>query len=208
MRMKYVTGTAFLIGLLAGASPLRAEVAAFDFKDPKGVNSIAFLLDSTLEPIMGVGGTITGTVDFDPSKPDATKGKVELEAASLHTANQKMKDVMHSSDWLDVAKHSKVTVDLKQIKEYKSTGENKFDLTFVADLTLKGTTKEITIPVSATYLPGQLGNRLRGAEGDLLVLRSQFSINRKDFGIKPDMGPDVVAEEVKVTVSIVGGAKK
>lgn len=196
--------------LIAGLGTVNvfAEGQSFDFKDPKGVNSIAFLLDSTLEPIMGVGGSISGTVTFDAAKPDETKGKIELEASSLHTANQKMKDVMHSSDWLDVAKHSKVLVDLKQVKEYKPAGENKFDLIFVADLTVKGTTKEVTIPVTATYLPGQLGNRMRGAEGDLLVLRSQFSINRKDFGIKPDMGPEVVAEEVKITVSIVGGAKK
>ncbi len=81
-------------------------------------------------------------------------------------------------------------------------------MTMVCDFTCKGITKEITVGIIAKYLKGKAGNRMRGAEGDLLVLRSSFSIKRSDFGIKKGMGSDVVAQEIELRVSIVGMSKK
>ncbi len=208
MMRKFSTCVLLTFGLAISPGILRAAETSFDFKDPKGVNTISFLLDSTLEPILGVGGGISGSLTFDSAKPEATKGKIELEASSLYTPNDGMKKAMHSSDWLDIAKFPKITFEIKQVKEAKAAGKDKFDLTVVADLTIKGTKKEVTVPVSATYLPDALGKRQGDAKGDLLVLRSSFSINRKDYGIKSEMGGDVVAEEAKITVSIAGGAKK
>jgi polyisoprenoid-binding protein YceI len=43
-------------------------------------------------------------------------------------------------------------------------------------------------------------------EGDLLVLRSTFTINRSDYGIKPGQNSDKVAEEVELRLAIAGAA--
>jgi len=81
-------------------------------------------------------------------------------------------------------------------------------MTVVGDFQCKGVTKEITVPVSVTFLPRKAGDRMRGAEGDLLVVRTEFTIDRSDFGIKPDMGPDTVAKDIEVRASIVGYSTK
>ena len=78
----------------------------------------------------------------------------------------------------------------------------------VGDFECKGVTKEMVVPIKITYLRGQLKKRMRRGKGDLLVLRSAFTIKRSDFGIKPDMGPDTVAEDIEVRVSIVGAARR
>ncbi len=183
---------------------VRAGGAEFDFKDPKGVNNVTFILDSLLEPFSGVASGITGKVTFDPADPKATKGLISVEAKSLHLENNGMKRALHGPDWLDVAKNPKIEFAIKSVTDYKSAGDNVFDLTVVGDLTCKGVTKELTVPVRATYLAGKLGERSSKLNGDLLVVRSNFAMKRKDFGIKPDMTDKVVAEEIQIQVSIVG----
>jgi len=182
-----------------------AEAREFDFKDPKGVNSIAFVLDSVTEPIMGIAQGLSGKVTFDPQDPKSLSGTIELDAAGVNCAHNGMTKVLHGEDWIDVKSYPTITFALKEVRKVESPETNVFKLEVAGELTMKGVTKPITVPVSATYLPGQLGNRMRGKNGDLLVLRSTFSVMRKDFNVKPDMGNQVVAEEIELRVSIVGG---
>jgi len=193
-----------LLGALVTVGSVQAAGTEFDFKDPKGVNSISFTLDSLLEPFTGVASGIAGKVTFDPADPKATKGNISVETKSLHLENKGMKRALHGPDWLDVAKNPKIEFAIKNVTDYKSSGDNVFDLTVVGDLTCKGVTKELTVPVKVTYLAGKLGERSNKLSGDLLVVRANFAMKRKDFGIKPDMADKVVAEEIQLQVSIVG----
>jgi len=197
-----------LLGLSAGPAQTLAKPIEFDFADPKKVNSISFVLDSLLEPIMGLASDISGTVSYDPAKPEATTGTISVKAESLHTANGGMKKTIQGSDWLDTATYPDITLTVKSIKDVKRLGKKGTEMMLTGDFTCKGVTKEITIPVVANYLQGKAGKRIRGATGDLLVLRSNFSINRSDFGIKKGMGSDTVAEEIELRVSIVGVSKQ
>jgi len=190
------------------ASPLRAAPTEFDFKDPKGVNTIAFTLDSLLEPIVGIASGVGGKVSFDPANPTATSGSISVETKNLQFANKGMQDSLRKADWLDVAKHPTVEFKLKKVTEAKSAGENVTEMTVVGDMTCHGVTKELTVPVKVTHLPGKLGDRTSKMTGDLLVLRSSFSIKRKDFGIKPEMSDKLVAEEIQVRVAIAGSNPK
>jgi polyisoprenoid-binding protein YceI len=179
----------------------------YDFKDPKGVNSIYFVLESLLEPIMGLASGVSGKVAFDPADPKKTAGKITVEAKTLHTQNKGMTDTLHGPDWLDVKKNPIIEFAFKEIKEAKKTGENAWDLTAVGDFTCKGVTKPITVTVQATHHPGRLSDKFEKKKGDLLVLRSNFTIKRADFGIKSDStGGPIVADDIEIRVSIVGGS--
>lgn len=190
--------------VLLAPALVSAEVREFDFKDPKGVNSIAFVLESVLEPIMGIAQGLSGKVSFDPADPKSMTGTILLDAAGVNCAHNGMTEVLHNEEWIDVKTYPAITFAFKEVKEVSSPDKNVFEMLVVGELTLKGVTKSVTVPVRATYLPGRLGQRLRGKNGDLLVLRSTFSVMRKDFNIKPDMGNEVVAEEIELRVSIVG----
>lgn len=190
--------------LLAFGHRAWAAATNFDFKDPKGVNTIAFILDSTVEPIMGIASGISGTVAFDPADPKTMSGKIVVQTKSLHTENKGMKDTLHGADWLDAGKNPTIEFNIKKVTEAKSSGKDAHELTVVGDLTIKGVTKEVTAPVKATYLPGMLSERASKMKGDLLVLRSNFVIKRSDFNIKPDMGDKVVANDIELRVSIAG----
>ena len=197
-----------VLGLALLLTPtLSAASADFDFQDAKGVNAIYFLLDSELEPIMGLASGITGKLSFDPAAPNATTGKIVVAANTIHFENERMTEKLFTEEWLDVQKHTEITFEFKEIKDVKST-DNVHKMSVVGDFTCRGVTKSISAPVQATFLKDRLADRLRGQKGDLLVLRSEFSISRKDFGIKPDMSTAIVADEIRVRVLIVGAHAK
>ncbi len=196
------------VGTLGFAHVATAAPQEFDFKDPKGVNSIVFILDSPLEPIVGVASGISGKIAFDPEQPKSMTGTISVQAKNLHVENKGMKDTLHGPDWLDVGKHPAIEFRFKEVKEAKATKDNTFDLQVGGEMSIHGVTKTITVPIKAHYLKDKLSSRTSQMKGDLLVLRSEFTIKRKDYGLKPDMSNDVVAEDIQLRVSIVGGYKK
>jgi len=205
MRFRTVRSVLIAFILLVAAGPVFAAAKEFDFKDPKGVNTIAFTLDSLLEPFSGVASGISGKVSFDPANPKATTGKITVTASTLHLVNKGMTETLHGADWLDVKKNPNIEFTIKKVTDAKpGKEEGVHDLTVVGDMNCKGKTKEMTVPVTVTHLPGKASERGGKNEGDLLVVRSTFSIKRADHDIKPDMPGKVVAEEIQLRVSIVG----
>ena len=59
-----------------------------------------------------------------------------------------------------------------------------------------------------TYLKDKLGERVPNAKGDLLIIRSSFSIKRSDFNIQPHQMEEKVSDEIDLTLSIAGAASK
>ncbi len=198
--MRFACG-AMLLLMIGG--PLLADELEFDFKDPKGVNTMTFVLDSEIEPFAGFASGISGTVRFDPKKPESIHGTIRVESKSLSMTNPKMTEVLHGEDWLNVQKHAAITFEFKKVEHLKAEA-GQLEFTAVGPFTCKGVSKEMRIPVRASYLEGKAGQRLRGAKGDLLVLRASFSIDRKDFDIKKDFGPEIVAEQIQIRANIVG----
>jgi polyisoprenoid-binding protein YceI len=200
--MKTQIASLLIVGL---ASVALAAPQTFDFKDPKGVNNVQFLLDAPLEPISGSASGISGTVTFDPANPGATKGKIVVDAASLFVPNSMMKDHMLGKDWVDAANNKEITFDAKELKNVKTTGDTT-TADAVGTFTLKGVTKDITVPVKITYLKDKLGQRLQNVKGDLLVIRANFSVKRTDYGINPKAPEDKVANAIDLTLSIAGSS--
>jgi polyisoprenoid-binding protein YceI len=200
------------IALIAAATALaataHAEKIAFDLKDPKGVNNIVFKLDAPLESINGTANGITGTVLIDPAQPEVVEGKIVVDTKSLTVPNSVMQEHMLGADWLDAENHPQITFEVKEVlNPVKNGNEGTADIKGL--FTLKGVSKEITAPAKVTYLPGRLADRSNGKmQGDLLVIRTNFQINRGDFGIKAGENLDKVSDTIDISLSIAGSAPK
>ncbi len=189
-------------GATAPAAPLE-----FDFKDPKGVNNVVFKTDAPLESINGVATGISGSVTFDPDNPGAVKGKIIVQASSLHLGNPMQKEHLHSDKWLDVAKHPEITFEVESAKNVKTQG-NVTTADVTGKFSLHGVTKTITVPVKMTFLKDQLKARIPGKDGDLLVIRAGFKIKRSDFGINPGQMEEKVSDDIELNLSIAGAAQR
>ena len=201
--MKLALHTLILSVALSGTVP--AAPLSFDFKDPKGVNNAVFKLDAPLEAINGSANGVSGTVTFDPANPAATTGKIVVATASMQVPNAMMKDHMQGAQWMDVAKFPEIIFEAKELKNVKTAGD-----TTTADaagsLTIRGVTKDVSVPVKLTYLKDKLGLRVPNQKGDLLVIRANFAIQRADYGINPGAPKDKVADTIDLTLSIAGAA--
>ena len=194
-----------LIPLVCFATAVYAAPQSFDFKDPKGINNAGFRLDAPLESINGSANGISGTVTFDPENPATTTGKIVVASESLIVPNPLQKEHMHSDKWLDVATYPEITFEAKSLANVKTEG-NKTTADATGIFTLKGVSKEITIPVTINYLKDKLGERVPNMKGDLLVIRANFSINRNDFNIQKGQFEDKVSDTIDLSLSIAGSS--
>ncbi len=186
----------------AGAAPL-----TFDFKDPKGVNNAVFKLDAPLEAMSGSANGIFGTVAFDPANPAAAKGKIVVASASLTLPNSMQQGHMRGAQWLDVAKFPEISFEAKELKNVKTEG----DVTTadaVGTFTLKGVSKDLTVPIKLTYLKDKLGQRVPNMKGDLLVIRASFTIKRSEFNLMPGQLEEKVSNTIDLTLSIAGASPR
>jgi polyisoprenoid-binding protein YceI len=200
-----------LLASIGLATTVFAAPQTFDFKDPKGINNAGFKLDAPLESINGSASGVSGTVTFDPENPGSTKGKIIVAANSLTLPNTMQQGHMRGPQWMDAAKFPEISFEAKELKNAKTEG----DVTTadaVGTFTCKGVSKDMTIPVKLSYLKDKLGDRTKGMpnaqQGDLLVIRSNFSIKRTDFGINPGQYNDKVSEDIELNLAIAGASPK
>jgi polyisoprenoid-binding protein YceI len=199
------------IYLILGCAGLNLAVYAapetFDFKDPKGVNNVVFKTDAPLESINGTATGVSGSVIFDPEKPDAIQGKIVVDAASLHVPNSTMQGHLQGDKWLDVAKFPQITFETVSVDNVK-TADNKTTADITGTMTIKGVSNKITVPAKITYLKDRLKDRFPKLQGDLLVVRANFVIKRGDFGINKGFMEDKVSDEIELTLSLAGQAPR
>ena len=202
MKIRIITLAALL------ATQAFAEETAFDFKDPKGVNNIVFKLDAPLESINGTTNGISGIILADPANPEKIEGKIIVDAKSLTVPNPMMQEHMLGAEWLETAKYPEITFEIKEVLNSKKN-ENSGTADVKGIFTLKGVSKEVIVPINATYLPGRLGDRTGGkVQGDLLVIRTNFQINRGDYGIKQGENLDKVSDVIEISLAVAGAAPK
>jgi len=110
--------------------------------DPKHSAAHFQVRHMTIAFVKGEFGNVTGTVNFDDAKPEASSVDVSIEVASLYTRDAQRDGHMKSPDILDAEANPAVT--------FKSTSVAKAGAGYsvVGNLTLRGVTKETTLNVT------------------------------------------------------------
>ena len=180
------------LALITSLSSLAfADTYAID----KAHSSIGFsVMHLMVSTVRGEFTDYEGTLQFDPNNPEATAAEVVIQATSVDTRQPDRDIHLRKPEFFDVEKYQ--TIIFKS-KSAKKDGAN-FLLT--GDLTLRGVTKEIVIPVV-------INGPVKGMKGqDVIGLSGQTKINRQDFGVswnkQMDQGGYVVGDEVTIEINI------
>jgi polyisoprenoid-binding protein YceI len=117
------------------------------------------------------------------------------DASSINTGNEQRDGHLKSPEFFDVEKSPKITfVSTK----FEKTGKDSFKL--IGDLTIKGTSKSVTLDV-------EFGGIQKDPYGNIKAgFTLSGKINRKDFGLSWNAaiegGGVVVSEEVRILAEI------
>ena len=131
----------------------------------------------------------TGTIDLVNNKPEESKVSVDIDTNSIFSDDDKLTGHLKSADFFEVEKYPKATFVSTKIVPDTAKGAGNYTVT--GDFNLHGQTKAITFPAKITV-----------NDADVAV-ESEFSINRKDFGIvytgKTD---DLIRDDVVIKLNL------
>lgn len=196
-----------LAAALAGtalALPALAAPQDFDFKDPKGVNGVSFVMDSKLEPIVGIVGGVAGTVRYDQDEPAAITGSVTVDLATVRMISTGMTQTLKGDDWLGIESSFPATISFERATLKSEPDAAETVLAVSAVLSFGAVELPLTLDLSPEFIAGGAEERGGAESGDLLVLRSMFQLDRKALGIKPDMPTQTVGPTIMVMAPIAG----
>jgi polyisoprenoid-binding protein YceI len=118
----------------------------------------------------------SGSINLADGKPETSQVTIDIDlTTTIIPDNDRLTGHLKSPDFFDVATFPKATFSSTQIV---AGGENGATHTITGNLDLHGVKKSITFPVTLTVEPAAV------------KAKSEFAINRKDFGIVYPGAPD------------------
>ena len=160
--------------------------------DPKHSSARFKVRHMMIANVQGTFDTVSGTVDVDSAKPEASRFDATIDVNSLHTGDPQRDGHLKGADFFDAEKFPTITFRSKKVtssggKNYKATG----------DLTVHGITHEVTLDVEGLSEevtdPWKLQRR-----GVAVTTR----ISRKEFGMNFDPAGAMVSDAVDITLDV------
>ncbi|MFI5181019.1 MAG: YceI family protein [Thermoanaerobaculia bacterium] len=199
MRKTLATFTTLTLVLLAVAAlPGAAAVppGATGTWNPDKVHSeVGFQVRHFVSKVRGAFTDFSGSIKIEAEKPETSSVEFTIKVASINTNEPKRDAHLKSPDFFDAEKFPEIRfVSKKVVRKSDST----YDV--VGDLTMRGVTKEVTLPVTFTgLLKTPFGDERAGFE-------TSITLNRQDYGIKYnkvlDQGGMMLGDDVAISISL------
>jgi polyisoprenoid-binding protein YceI len=193
--MKFLRQSLFLLALSAlSVATLTAQTSTWNI-DPNHSTAQFTVRHLAISNVSGNFTKVTGSVVLN--EKDLTQSQVNavIDAASVDTRVPDRDKDLRSPNFLDVEKYP--TLEFKSKRIVNNGGK----LQMIGDLTLHGTTREVTLDVDGPTpeLIDPWGNVRRG-------FSASTTINRKDFGVVWNntlkTGEAVVGDNVKIQIDV------
>ena len=153
--------------------------------------SIRHMMVSTVK---GHFGTVSGTIYDNGEDPTLSSVQVDIDPASISTADPRRDAHLRSPDFFDVEQFPKITFKSTRIQGTR----DEFKL--IGDLTIRDQTREVALDVTLNGIDvTPYGQTVAGFSG-------QTKLNRKDFGLNwnaaLESGGVLVSDQFKLEVEI------
>jgi polyisoprenoid-binding protein YceI len=188
MRANWMQGLVAIAFLLAGSA-----VPAETYKIDPAHTSLSFSVRHLgINDVKGHFDEFSGTIVVDQGV--IKEAVCTIQVQSVNTAVKQRDDHLRSADFFDAGKHPVMTFKTKRVEK---KGE---EFVLIADFTIRGTTKEVRLPV-------KLSGPIKDHEGKQRIgMQGRFVIDRKDYGINfnaaLETGAALVGKEVSIEVNI------
>lgn len=160
--------------------------------DPSHSSVSAQVRHMMLTTVRGAFSGTSGVIDFDPADPAAGSVELRIPAASVNTGDEKRDGHLRSADFLDAATHPEIVFVSTKVTP---RGSSKREFVVDGDLTIRGTTKPVSVNVEL------IGIAADPRAGQRAAFDAKFSFDRTQWGLVWNMPvPSGVLVGEKVTV--------
>jgi len=164
---------------------------------------VTFTSDAPLEYIKGTSNDVIGYAVAGEGGA-LLAGEFHLPIDTLETGIPMRDEHLQGERWLHAASYPNVIFQIAETTNVKlaksSDAFTTYDVTLVGDMTIKGVTREMSIPATVTRMPESDATRAR-FPGDLLAIRCSYTVQLSDFGIgegDPGIASGKIANEMEL----------
>ena len=167
-----------------------AEAATWNI-DPAHTQATFTVRHMVISNVKGEFQSTKGVVKIDDKDLAKSMVDVTIDAASIHTREDKRDAHLRSPDFFDVERYP--TITFKSTKVEKAGGD-RYKVT--GDLTMHGVTKPVVLDAALTpQVKGMMGEVRRGAQATTRVNRQEYGLKwNKMLEAGPLVGDDVAIE--------------
>lgn len=167
---------------------------------------VTFTSDAPLEHIKSSSNRVVGyAVVKDPAAgPGIVAGEFRLPVASFDTGIPMRNEHLQGERWMDAKGHPDIVFTMSAFNdarlEKEGEGFKTWSGSLAGKMTIKGVTRDMTIPARVTLRPESAASKAR-APGDLMAIRCAYTVKMSDFGIgvdDPAKKAGKVADEVEL----------
>ncbi|MEK7382193.1 MAG: YceI family protein [Elusimicrobiota bacterium] len=163
-------------------------------------SQVAFKVKHLVGKVSGRFTTFSGTLSYEPGKPETWKAEAKIDPASINTDNEKRDAHLKSPEFFDTAKCPEMA-----FQSAKVTGVKGGTAKLQGALTMHCVTKPVVLDLEF----GGAGKDPWG--GERAGFTAKTTLNRKDFGISfnkvLDNGGLMLGDKVEVVIEIEAVAK-
>jgi polyisoprenoid-binding protein YceI len=193
---RYVSRIAVIVGMTVGLTlPAGAATSTWQI-DPQHSSAQFAVRHLGLSTVRGAFSKLSGTMVRDDQDITNSSVEVTIDVNTVDTREPDRDKDLRSERFFDVAHFPTMTFKSKKVEQ---VAPGKLRVT--GELTIRGTTKEVTLDVDGPTAPVKdpWGNQR-------LAATATTKINRQDYGVKwnakLDNGGVVVGDEVNITLDV------
>jgi polyisoprenoid-binding protein YceI len=162
-------------------------VASANWRIDPARTHIAFAIDAVGYPrTHGQFRQFSGRISVDLDHPDRSSVTFHVQSQSVDVGSQPFDDYLRSTAFLDAAQFPSIDFVSKSVEKV-----DDHTVRVTGDLTLLGTTRQLSVDVAVQHETGGGGHRL--------TFLAKTSINRLEFGM--NSGFPLVSREVELAIS-------
>ena len=185
-----------LIAALALTLAARPALAAPEnYSIDPAHSAVMFSIRHLFSRVPGSFTKFEGKMVVDKDDWSKSTAQVIIDASSIDTNEPKRDAHLKSDAFFDVAKNPKITFQSTAVKQ---VAPNKLQI--AGNLTIRGTTKPVTLDVDVLGFGPAYGGGIRGG------FEAHTKINRQDFGVAwndvVEGGGAVLGDDVEITLNV------
>jgi polyisoprenoid-binding protein YceI len=199
------------LSLAIGAAAAKAQGPVVRESVPWNVDAphteVNFSVKHFFTPVTGTFRSYEVDLSFDAESPENSSVNVTIDVASVDTNNERRDNHLRSEDFFNAEEYPRMTFRSTSVRQ---VGPDR--LLATGDLTIKGTTMEIELPISllgVKDIPAGPMQDMLGGVTQVASFEAKATLDRREFevGVANWAQTMIVGGEVEVTIALEANRK-